>query len=83
LQAIINRHATESGSWVRYAGTQDGYHYLVNNHALSSRTYRVAATELRIADTLPYTNARKAWRSLRWDLQPLGGEGVSGHPIGG
>jgi len=77
LQAIIDDDAKLSGSWVSYAGTKDGYQYVVHGLGSGSRTYRVPTAELPMENPFPYSTDSSAWRPLRWDLQPMHDAGVS------
>ena len=72
LDAAIGSHAHETVTWVSYAGSKDGHHYLRHSYTLGSTDYRIADSELHIDAPFPLTSDVTKWRLLKqhWEWWP-------------
>jgi len=65
LDAAIHSHDHETVSWVSYAGSKDGFHYIRHGHTIGSDIYRIAESDLKIDVPFPLTNDEGKWRTLK------------------
>ena len=70
LDAAIHSHEHETVSWVSYAGSKDGFHYIQHGHTIGSDNYRIAESDLKIDNPFPLTKDEGKWRTLKknWEL---------------
>lgn len=70
LDDAIHSHDHETVSWVSYAGSQDGFHYVRHGHTTGSDIYRIAESDLKIDGPFPLTKDEGKWRTLKkhWEL---------------
>jgi hypothetical protein len=73
LDAAIQAHAHETVTWVSYAGSQDGFHYLHHSYTLGSDAYRISESELQIDNPFPLTKDKEKWRPLKKHWEAWGG----------
>lgn len=65
LDAAIHSRDHETVSWVRYAGSKDGYHYIFHGRTIGSDMYRIAESGLKIDAPFPLTKDQGKWRTLK------------------
>ena len=72
LDSAIRSHAHETVTWVSYAGSQDGFHYVHHSHTLGADAYRIAESELEIENPFPVTKDKSRWRPMKKHWQVWG-----------
>ena len=70
LDAAVAAHDHETVNSVSYAGSKDGYHYLIHGYTLGSTAYRIPESEFVIYNPFPLTKDESKWRPLKhnWEM---------------
>ena len=70
LDAAVTAHDHETVNSVSYAGSKDGYHYLIHGYTLGSTAYRIPESEFVIYNPFPLTKDESKWRPLKhnWEM---------------
>ena len=83
LDDAIAAHTTQTFNGLVYAGSMDGYHYVVHGTPLCEKIYRVPISQLKVEKPFPFTTNEAKWRTIKrhcdgWCPQGTGPDGNGG-----